>query len=304
MPINVPSGLPAVQTLARENVFVITEKRAIHQDIRPLEILILNIMPDKIKTETQLLRLLSNTPLQVNVTLLYTESHDPTHTPKEHILKFYTTFSEVKDKKFDGLIITGAPVELLEFEDVDYWDELKEIMIWSKRNVFSTIHICWAAQAGLYFHYGIKKYPLKRKLSGVYKHRTAKHSVLLRGHDDVFWAPHSRYTEVRREDIEKVDDLEILAESEEAGVYIVASKNERQIFITGHPEYDRTTLKEEYERDIRKGLDVPIPANYFPDDDPKRKPVFTWCSHAHLLFSNWLNYAVYQKTPYNIEEIA
>lgn len=304
MPINVPSELPAIKTLAEENVFVITEKRAIHQDIRPLEILILNMMPDKIKTETQLLRMLSNTPLQVNVTLLYTESHNPTHTPKEHILKFYTTFSEVKDKKFDGLIITGAPVELLEFEDVDYWDELKEIMIWSKHNVFSTIHICWAAQAGLYFHYGIKKYPLKRKLSGVYEHRTTKHSTLLRGHDDAFWAPHSRYTEVRRGEIEKVDNLEILAESEEAGVYIVASKNERQIFITGHPEYDRTTLKEEYERDIKKGLDVPIPANYFPNDDPKRKPVFTWCSHAHLLFSNWLNYAVYQKTPFNIEEIA
>jgi len=304
MPINVPSGLPAVKTLAKESVFVITEKRAIHQDIRPLEILMLNIMPDKIKTETQLLRMLSNTPLQVNVTLLYTESHNPTHTPKEHILRFYTTFSEVKDKKFDGLIITGAPVELLEFEDVDYWDELKEIMIWSKHNVFSTIHICWAAQAGLYFHYGIKKYPLKRKLSGVYKHRVTKYSVLLRGHDDVFWAPHSRYTEVKRGEIEKVDNLEILAESEEAGVYIVASKNERQIFITGHPEYDRTTLKEEYERDIKKGLDVSIPANYFPNDDPKREPVLTWCSHAHLLFSNWLNYAVYQKTPFNIEEIA
>lgn len=304
MPINVPSGLPAVKTLAKENVFVITENRAIHQDIRPLEILILNIMPDKIKTETQLLRMLSNTPLQVNITLLYTETHDPTHTPMDHILRFYTTFSEVKDKKFDGLIITGAPVELLEFEEVDYWDELKEIMEWSKHNVYSTIHICWAAQAGLYYHYGIRKYPLKQKLSGVYRHQIVENSVLLRGHDDFFWAPHSRYTEVRKDDIEQIDELEILAESDEAGVYIVATKNERMIFITGHPEYDRTTLKEEYERDIKKGLDVPIPANYFPDDDPSRQPLFTWSSHAHLLFGNWLNYAVYQKTPYNIEEIA
>ncbi|PLV56983.1 homoserine O-succinyltransferase [Thermotoga sp. SG1] len=303
MPINVPSGLPAVKILAKEGIFVMTEKRAIHQDIRPLEILILNLMPDKIKTEIQLLRLLGNTPLQVNVTLLYTESHTPKHTPIEHILKFYTTFSAVKNRKFDGFIITGAPVELLPFEEVDYWDELTEIMEWSRHNVYSTMFICWAAQAGLYYFYGVPKYELPQKLSGVYKHKVAKETVLFRGHDDFFWAPHSRYTEIRKEDIMKISELEILAESDEAGVYVVANKSERQIFVTGHPEYDRYTLRDEYYRDINRNLKVPIPANYFPNDDPTKTPVLTWWSHAHLFFSNWLNYCIYQKTPYRLEDI-
>ena len=304
MPVKIPDNLPAAQILHDENIFVMTEKRATSQDIRPLKIGILNLMPTKVLTEAQLLRLIGNTPLQVDVVLLHMESHVSKNTSAEHLTAFYRTFSDVKDETFDGLIISGAPVELLPFEEVDYWEELKEILEWKIHNVFSTFHICWGAQAGLYYHYGIPKYHMGKKLFGVYPHKVTKKNVkLLRGFDDVFYAPHSRYTEVRREDIEKVPDLEILAESPQAGIYIVASKDERQIYVSGHSEYDANTLLLEYERDIAKGLDIDPPENYFPDDDPSKPPLVTWRSHANLLFANWLNYYVYQETPYDLNQI-
>lgn len=304
MPIKVPNNLPAVKTLTRENIFVMTDTRAMTQDIRPLKILILNLMPTKIETETQLTRLLGNTPLQVELELLQTASHKAKNISQDHMLAFYQTFSQVKSKYYDGMIITGAPVENLDFSEVEYWDELCEIMEWSKSHVHSTFHICWGAQAGLYYHYGIKKYQLDTKLSGIFSHVVEKKgSMLFRGFDDEFMAPHSRNTEVRREDIESVPSLEILSTSAEAGVYAVKSKNDRQFFIMGHSEYDADTLKNEYLRDTEQGLQPKIPSNYFPNNDDSMSPVVTWRSSANLLYSNWLNYFVYQSTPYNIEQI-
>ncbi len=304
MPIRIPNKLPAEKILASENIFVMNEKRAITQDIRPLSIVILNIMPTKITTETQLLRLLSNTPLQVNVQFIAMESHTSKNTPKEHLETFYKTFDEIKHNKFDGMIITGAPIEQLPFEEVDYWDELKEIMEWTKTNVTSTMHICWGAQAGLYYHYGIKKYPLDKKMFGVFDHTlTRKNKMITRGFDDVFKVPHSRHTEIKEEEVRAVPELEILATSKEAGVYLVTSKKGKRIFVTGHVEYDADTLATEYFRDVEKGLDIDVPKNYFKNDDPKKKPVNSWRSTANLLFSNWLNYHVYQTTPYDINEI-
>jgi len=302
MPIIIPDKLPAKEILQAENIFVMNETRAIHQDIRSLRIAILNLMPTKIATETQLLRLLGNTPLQVEVTLLRTNSHTSKNTPEEHLLTFYQTFAEVKDQKFDGLIITGAPVEHLPFEEVDYWDELTEIMDWGLKNVFSLFYICWAAQAALYHQFGIPKYPLPAKMFGVFPHHILENHVkLLRGFDDVVYAPHSRHTEVRREDIEKVPELRILLESEEAGVYLVATRDGRQIFVTGHSEYDPLTLKSEYDRDVAAGLPIHVPVNYYPNNDPHRPPIVRWRSHAHLLFANWINYYVYQETPYDLK---
>lgn len=304
MPIKIADKLPATKQLEKENIFVMTEKRAAKQDIRPLKIAIINLMPEKIKTETQLLRLLSNTPLQVEVDLIQMSTHKSKNTSEEHLSTFYKEFSDIKSSKYDGMIITGAPVENIDFNDVDYWDELSEIMEWSKTHVTSTLHICWAAQAGLYYHYGIPKYPLSQKCSGVFKHKVRRTTAkLVRGFDSTFFAPHSRHTEVRAEDIHKVSGLEILADSDEAGVYIVTTKKGRQIFVMGHSEYDADTLKNEYFRDLDKGMNPQVPANYFKNDDPKKKPVVRWRSHAHLLFSNWLNYFVYQITPYNIDEI-
>ena len=304
MPIKIPNLLPATQTLQEENIIVMTETRAITQDIRPLRILLLNLMPKKIDTETQLARLLGNSPLQVDLTLLQTATHKATHTSAEHMLAFYKTFDEISDKRFDGMIITGAPVEQLDFEQVEYWDELCEIMEWSKTHVTSPFHICWGAQAGLYYHYGIKKYPLDKKMFGIFPHTADyKRSILLRGFDDVFMVPHSRHTTVLREDIEKVPQLKILASSEEAGVYIVSTEKGRQIFVTGHSEYDAGTLRAEYLRDKNAGLPIEMPKNYFPDDDDTQEPMVTWRSCANLLFSNWLNYFVYQTTPYNINDI-
>lgn len=304
MPIKIPNNLPASGILNGENIFVMDEDRAYHQDIRPLSIVILNLMPTKITTETQLLRLLGNSPLQVDIVLLHPRTHISRNTPEEHLIKFYSTFDEVRDQKFDGMIITGAPVEHMKFEEVTYWEELKEIMEWSNHNVFSTFHICWGAQAGLYYHFGIPKYPLNAKMFGVFPHRVNKKNVkLFRGFDDVYYAPHSRHTEVRREDIEKVPELDILSESEEAGVYIVIRKDGRQIFVTGHSEYDPLTLKSEYDRDVGKGLDIEIPRNYFPGNDPSREPLVRWRAHANLLYSNWLNYYVYQETPFDLNEL-
>ncbi|MCI8452349.1 MAG: homoserine O-succinyltransferase [Eggerthellaceae bacterium] len=304
MPIRIPDSLPATQALESENIFVMTEFRAMHQDIRPLKLLLLNLMPTKITTETQILRKLSNTPLQVEVELLQTASHDSKNTAAEHLEAFYTTFDQVRDRHFDGLIITGAPVEQLDFEDVDYWDELCDIMAWSATNVHSTLHICWGAQAGIYFHYGVPKHGLDEKMFGVFAHRLTKHtSPLVRGFDDDFWAPHSRYTEVRAADIEAHPDLELVAVSDEAGVYIAKSTDSRHFFVFGHPEYDRETLRAEYDRDIAKGLAMAVPAHYFPDDDPAAEPVARWRSHAQLLYTNWLNYYVYQTTPYDIDAI-
>ena len=306
MPIKVAENLPAIETLNNENIFVITEHRALTQDIRPLEIVVLNLMPTKITTETQLLRVLGNTPLQIDVKFMHTRTHHSKNTSMSHIETFYSSFDELKNQKFDGMIITGAPVEHLPFEEVDYWEELCEIMEWSKSNVTSTFHICWGAQAALYYHYGIPKYPLKEKMFGVFKHYVVpekKHKILLRGFDDEFYVPQSRHTEFREEDIAKVGELEILAKSEESGVYIVTAKNQRQFFISGHSEYDDITLKQEYLRDVEKGLEPPIPKNYFPNDDPARHPLVTWRAHANLLYSNWLNYFVYQTTPYDINEI-
>jgi homoserine O-succinyltransferase len=304
MPIRIPDSLPAAEVLSGENIFVMTEHRAETQDIRPLSIVMLNLMPTKIVTETQLLRLIGNTPIQVDVTFLHPESHQSKNTPQEHLLKFYNTFSEIRDRKFDGLIITGAPVEQMAFEEVNYWDELKEIMQWSLHNVYSTFHICWGAQAGLYYHFGIPKYPIPEKMSGIFEHKVSKKNVmLLRGFDEHFYAPHSRHTEIRREDIEKVAGLEILSESDEAGVYIVSALNGRQIYVTGHSEYDPLTLKSEYERDLGKGLNPRVPKNYFPGDDPQKPPLVRWRAHANLLFANWLNYYVYQETPFNLDEL-
>ncbi len=304
MPIKIPNELPAVKTLLEENIFVMTETRAMTQDIRPLKILILNLMPTKIVTETQLARLLGNTPLQVEMELMQTSSHTPKNTSKEHMLAFYKTFDEIKDQKFDGMIITGAPVEKMDFEQVEYWQELCNIMEWSKSHVTSTLHICWGAQAGLYYHYGVKKYPLEQKMFGIFTHTVDhKTSMLFRGFDDEFFAPHSRHTEIRREDVEKVSELKILASSKDAGVLAISTKKGRQIFITGHLEYDQYTLAKEYERDISLGLKIDVPINYYPDDNPKRPPIVKWRSHANLLFYNWLNYFVYQTTPYDIKSI-
>lgn len=304
MPINIPNELPATGILNSENIFVINEGRASHQDIRPLSIAIVNLMPVKITTETQILRLLSNSPIQIDITLINTKTHLSKNTSEEHLIKYYETFDNIKDKKYDGMIITGAPVEQLDFEDVDYWNEIEEIMEWSKTNVYSTFHICWAAQAGLYYHYGIKKYDLEEKKNGVFEHWITKKNIkLLRGFDDAFYAPHSRHTEVRREDIEKVPELEILSESNEAGVYIVASKAGRQIFVMGHSEYDAMTLKNEYDRDIANGDKTNVPQNYFPHDDISEVPIVKWRGHANLLYLNWLNYYVYQETPYSLDEI-
>jgi len=304
MPVIIPENLPATEILQNENIFVINELQALHQDIRPLKIAILNLMPTKIETETQLLRLLGNTPLQVEVVLLRPEKHQSKNTSDDHLFTFYKTFNEVKDDKFDGLIITGAPVELLEFNEVDYWNELKEIMDFAKINVTSTLFICWGAQAGLYHYFGVPKYELKEKKFGIFSHRvTTKNSKLLRGFDDLFYAPHSRHTEIRKEDIVNIPELEILSESDDAGVYIVAAKSGKQVFVTGHSEYDPNTIKNEYERDIAKDLAISIPVNYFKDGNPTKEPLVTWRGHANLLFSNWLNYYVYQATPYNIELI-
>ena len=305
MPIKIPNDLPAVKTLADENIFVMTEKRAITQDIRPLKILLLNLMPTKIATETQFTRLLGNSPLQVELELIHTMSHKAKNVSEEHLLAFYKTFDEIKENYYDGLIITGAPVEHLEFEDVEYWKELCDIMEWSKTHAHSTLHICWGAQAGLYYHYGIKKHALSEKLFGVFPHTVEyRKSILFRGFDDVFMVPQSRHTTINREDLEKVDRLEILASSEECGVYAVRSKGGRQIFITGHSEYDAETLKNEYVRDVGLGKPISIPKNYFPNDDPSQPPRVSWRAHANLLFSNWLNYFVYQTTPYDISSVA
>jgi len=304
MPVKIPNTLPARAILEGENIFVMGEERASHQDIRPLRVAILNLMPTKIQTEIQLLRLLGNSSLQVDVTLLHTATHDSVNTPAEHLINHYSYFSQVRRRKFDGFIITGAPVEQLPFEQVDYWEELKDIMNWAHENVFSTFYICWGAQAGLYHRYGIPKYPLSEKKFGVFSHRVLdKRHRLMRGFDDEFYAPHSRHTEIRRSDIERVPDLTILAESDEAGVYIVASRNGRAIFVTGHSEYDDMTLKSEYDRDVGKGLPIKVPVNYYPDNDPSNLPRVRWRGHANLLFVNWLNYFVYQVTPYHLRDI-
>ena len=304
MPIKVPNGLPAVKTLKDENIFVMTHKRAAKQDIRPLKILLLNLMPKKIETETQFARLLGNTPLQVEMEMMYTTSHKSKNISEEHLLAFYKTFDEIKDNKYDGMIITGAPVENMEFEEVEYWDELCKIMEWSKSHVTSTFHICWGAQAGLYYHYGIQKHPLPKKCFGVYPHKVDyKRSILFRGFDDTFMAPQSRHTTVYAEEIKKVKGLKILASSKETGVYVVSTSKGKQIFVTGHSEYDKDTLKNEYLRDKEKGFEIDIPKNYFPNDDPSKEPIVSWRAHANLLFSNWLNYFVYQTTPYDIETI-
>lgn len=304
MPIRIPNDLPAVKTLNDENIFVMTEKRAITQDIRPLKILLLNLMPKKIETETQLSRLLGNSPLQVDLELIHTRTHHSKNTSKEHLLSFYKTFDDVKDRNFDGMIITGAPVEKMDFEEVDYWDELCEIMEWSKTHVYSTFHICWGAQAGLYYHYGINKSLMDKKLFGVFPHNVKyKNSILLRGFDEEFMVPHSRYTTISEADIEMIKDLRILATSKKAGVFAVSTDGGRQIFITGHPEYDKDTLKNEFLRDRNEGLDTALPENYFPNDDETKEPIVSWRSHANLLYSNWLNYYVYQSTPYDITEI-
>ncbi len=304
MPIKIPDGLPAVTQLESENIFVMTETVAMHQDIRPLQLVFVNLMPTKVVTETQILRYLSNSPLQVDVEFVHMSTHHSTHTAQEHLLTFYKTFDQIRHRKFDGMIITGAPVENMEFEEVDYWEELCEIMEWSKTNVTSTFHICWGAQAGLYYHYGIQKRPLDTKMFGVFEHGVNRTTAkLMRGFDSSFYVPHSRHTTVLREDIEQVPELEILSESPEAGVYIVFTKAGKQIFVTGHSEYDADTLHKEYMRDVDKGLPIDIPKNYYPDDDPTKPPMMRWRSHASLIYANWLNYFVYQITPYNINDI-
>ena len=304
MPIKIPVNLPAARTLEQENIFIINENRATTQDIRPLRILILNLMPTKIVTETQLARLLGNTPLQIEMDLLKIEGREPKNTSKEHMITFYKTFSEVKDEFFDGMIITGAPVELMDFEEVEYWDELCEIMEWSKSHVYSTFHICWGAQAGLYYHYGIPKETLDEKLFGVFSHTVVhRGSILFRGFDDIFYAPHSRHTTVSRRKIDEVKELKVLAESPKAGVYALSNDGGRQIFIMGHSEYDTDTLAKEYFRDKEAGLTIHLPENYFPEDDDRREPICNWRSGANLLYSNWLNYFVYQATPYDVNKI-
>ncbi|MFK2826093.1 homoserine O-succinyltransferase [Bacillus sp. B190/17] len=302
MPINIPRELPAREILEKENIFVMDVDRARSQDIRPLNILILNLMPEKEKTEAQLLRLLGNTPLQVNVSFLHTATHESKNVSKSHLEQFYTTFEEVQNKRIDGMIITGAPIERMEFEEVNYWKELTEIMDWASTNVTSSLHICWGAQAALYHHFGIGKFELPKKCSGIFSHTVNEPTVkLMRGFDDQFYAPHSRYTDVEREQVEAHEELQLLASSEEAGAFIIMSKDERHVMITGHLEYEGHTLAEEYDRDVTKGLDIDMPKNYFPDNNPTKKPVNKWRSHAHLLFSNWLNYYVYQETPYEWE---
>ncbi len=304
MPIKIPNQLPAVKTLTDENIFVMTETRAITQDIRPLKLLLLNLMPTKIDTETQFSRLLGNTPLQIELELIHTKTHKSKNTSQEHLLAFYKTFDDIRERNFDGMIITGAPVEQMEFEEVEYWQELCEIMEWSKTHVQSTLHICWGAQAGLYYHFGIGKQPLSEKLFGVFEHTVDRRSsILFRGFDDVFMAPHSRHTTIKREDIEAEPNLKLLASSQKAGVYAVATEGGRQVFITGHSEYDADTLKKEYLRDKNAGLPISVPENYFPNDDDTLPPRVSWRSHANLLFSNWLNYFVYQATPYDITQI-
>ena len=304
MPVRIRRELPAYAQLTNENIFVMSEQRAVSQDIRPLKLAILNIMPTKIVTETQLLRLLGNTPLQVDVTFLRTSTHASKNTPLEHLESFYRTFEQIRGQKFDGLIITGAPVERLEFNQVNYWDELKDIMSWSKNNVYSTMHICWGAQAGLYYNYGIEKHVLDKKLSGVFLHQTLGGSQkLIRGYDDYFYAPHSRYTGVKREDVDKHPELTVLAQSEQAGVYLIIGRNGREVYIMGHPEYDNDTLALEYRRDLEKGISPEIPENYFPDGNVNERPLNLWRGHANLLFSNWLNYCVYQETPYELNDI-
>ena len=305
MPIKIPESLPARATLESENIFTITEHRAVTQDIRPLRILLLNLMPTKIVTETQLARLLGNSPLQIELELIMTTSRESRNTSREHMLSFYKTFDDVRNQHFDGMVITGAPVEQMEFEQVDYWDELCAIMEWSKTHVTSTFHICWGAQAGLYYHFGIRKIPLEKKLFGVFEHTVERRSsMLLRGFDDMFFVPHSRHTTISRADVEAVPQLKILASSPEAGIYAIATDKGRQIFITGHSEYDAETLKLEYERDKKAGLPIDVPKNYFPDDDDTKPPRVTWRSHANLIYTNWLNYYVYQRTPYIIDDIA
>lgn len=304
MPVRVPVSLPAVEVLKEENIFVIDEQRASSQDIRPLRIAILNLMPLKIMTETDLLRLISNTPLQIELDLIDTDSHVCKNTPREHIETFYKSFEEIRHNNYDGLIITGAPVEKVKFEDVDYWDELTDIFSWAKTHVTSTLYICWAALAGLYFHYGIPKYVLDKKISGVFKHRiNDNHNPIFRGFDDLFYVPHSRYSEVRKEDIAKIEDLKIISESDESGIYMVMARGGREFFITGHSEYSPGTLDFEYHRDLEKGINPAIPVNYYENDDPKNPPIVRWRAHANLLFTNWLNYFVYQETPYDLNDI-
>lgn len=304
MPVKIPDTLPAMGILESENIFVMGESRALHQDIRALRVAILNLMPTKIVTETQLLRLLGNSPLQVEVELLHMESHDSRNTPPEHLVRHYSTFSEVRDQKFDGLVVTGAPVEQLPFEEVDYWPELVALMDWARTHVYSSLFICWGAQAALYHYHGVPKYPLAEKMFGVFPHGVSvRHERLVRGFDDVFYAPHSRHTEVRREDVLAAPDLVLLSESPEAGVYVVLSADRRNVFVTGHSEYDPLTLQSEYVRDVAKGLPIRVPRNYFPGDDPAKTPEVRWRGHANLLFSNWLNYYVYQQTPYDVQAI-
>ncbi len=304
MPIKIPNALPAAQVLTDENIFIMTETRALTQDIRALHILLLNLMPTKIDTETQLSRLLGNTPLQIELELIHMKSHESKNTPEEHLLSFYKTFDDVKHRNFDGLIITGAPIEQIPFEEVEYWDELVEIMEWSKSHVQSTFHICWGAQAGLYYHYGIQKQPLEKKMFGVFPHTLdKKNSILFRGFDDVFYVPHSRHTTIRREDVEKEPRLKIIASSEEAGIYAIHTDGGRQVFIMGHSEYDPRTLEKEYLRDKNAGLPIEVPKNYYPDDDDSKEPLVRWRAHANLLYSNWLNYFVYQTAPYDITQI-
>lgn len=304
MPVRIPNDLPARKTLAEENIFVMTAERAGHQDIRPLRIAVLNLMPTKIVTETQILRLLSNSPLQLDIRFIRMETHESKNTPSKHLDSFYESLDEILHERFDGLIITGAPVETLAFDKVDYWPELVRLMNWSRTNVWSTLHICWGAQAGLFHHFGVPKYPVAAKVFGLFPHRVLDpHEPIMRGFDEVFFAPHSRHTEVRQSDIRKVKSLKLVAVSDEAGVYMAVSDDGRMIFVTGHPEYDRLTLKAEYDRDVKKGLPIAVPKNYFPGDDPRRDPVVTWRSHAHLLYSNWLNYCVYQATPFDLARL-
>jgi len=304
MPIKIPNQLPAREVLVNENIFVMDENRALEQDIRAIRIAILNLMPTKITTETQLLRLIGNTPLQVEPVFIRMATHDSKNTSDQHLQTFYKTFQDVQDQKFDGLIVTGAPVEHLSFEEVDYWEELVDIFSWACRNVFAHLYICWAAQAALYQQFGIPKHPLPAKKFGAFSHRVTKRNVkLLRGFDDIFYAPHSRHTEIRQEDIEKEPHVEVLVDSSEAGILIAGTTDERQLFVTGHYEYDPLTLKQEYERDVKANLPITIPVNYFPDNDPTKEPVVRWRSHGNLLFANWINYYVYQETPYNLEEI-
>lgn len=304
MPVKIPNNLPAAEILNNENIFVMTDDRAKSQNIRPLKIVILNLMPNKVATETQLLRLLGNTPLQIEMSFLHMSTHESKNTLGEHLESFYVTFEEVQSQKFDGLIITGAPIAQISFEEVDYWQELCQVMKWSTTNVFSTLHLCWGAQAGLYYHYGINRKPLKTKMFGVFPHYfNQDNTKLMRGFDDIFWVPHSRYNVIPREELSNHKELLILSESEESGIYLIATDDYHHVFVTGHSEYDTYTLNDEYMRDIEKGLDINVPCNYYPDDDPTRPPLAKWRSHANLLFTNWLNYCVYQETPFSLSEI-